>query len=62
MKLTKDFYCVLKDEIYPVVLKAGSECPVEHEAAAREVGALDSSAKPAKATKPATVTEKDILE
>jgi hypothetical protein len=61
MKLTKDFYCVPKGEIYPVVMKAGQECPPEYEAAARETGALDA-AKPAKPAKAASVSEKDILE
>lgn len=62
MKLTKDFYCVPPGEVYPVVMKAGEECPAEYEIAARESGALDQ-VKPVKSAKSTpAVSEKDILE
>lgn len=48
-KLIKDFECVPAGEIYPVTIPAGEECPPELEAAALELGALESEEDAAKA-------------
>lgn len=43
-KLTKAIFGVRAGEIYPVEIEAGTECPPELEAAAREQGALEKRA------------------
>ncbi|PIT21769.1 hypothetical protein [Snodgrassella alvi] len=39
-KLIKDFKCILPGQLYPTLLKAGEECPPEHEQNARKWGCL----------------------
>lgn len=46
-KLVKDLFGVVAGEVYPKLIKAGSDCPPELEAAARDAGALAEAAAPA---------------
>lgn len=50
-KFIKPFRGVPEGEIYPKQFEIGDECPSELEAGAKELGALEGSDKPAKATK-----------
>lgn len=45
MKLIKPIYGVVDGEIYPVWIAAGETCPKELEAAAREIGAVQTKGK-----------------
>lgn len=49
-KLTKNIFGVVAGDVYPTVIEAGEECPVELEDAARELDALEQA--PAKDDKP----------